>query len=99
MFAARYSKYRVESWLVLGGIGVCLIYAIVQQIVMSDPGRTNYVSLLGVPLDDVYIHLRYAQNLQHGFGYSFNPGEVLTADTSPLWVVLIALFGEGAQRL
>jgi hypothetical protein len=99
MFAARYSKYKVEAWLVLGGIAVCLVYATLQQIVMSDPGRTNFVRGLGVPLDDVYIHLRYAQNLQHGFGYSFNLGEVLTADTSPLWVVLIALVGSIASRL
>jgi hypothetical protein len=99
MIERLYSKYRVESWLVLGGTGVCIVYAIVQKIVLSDLGRTNFTGLLGVPLDDVYIHLRYAQKLQHGFGYSFNPGEILTADTSPLWVILIAMFGAFTSQL
>ncbi|HYE72213.1 MAG TPA: hypothetical protein VEF04_02740, partial [Blastocatellia bacterium] len=44
-------------------------------------------------LDDVYIHCRYAQNLLAGNGFSFNPSEAVSADTSPLWVLLIALAG------
>lgn len=48
---------------------------------------------LGVPLDDVYIHAQFAKDLLHGFGYSFQSGLPLTADTSPLWVVLLAIGG------
>lgn len=94
-----FRTYRVESWLVLGGLFVSLVFAIVQEIVLSAPGRANLVPSLGLPLDDVYIHLRYAQNLVHGFGYSFNPPEVISADTSPLWVVLIAIGGVFAFHL
>lgn len=51
------------------------------------------VLTLAVPLDDVYIHCRYAYNLLEGNGYCFNPGPTVTADTSPLWVLLIAAGG------
>ncbi len=63
------------------------------------PPTVNYVSLVGVPLDDVYIHCQYASNLLHGYSFSFNPGETLTADTSPLWVSLIAIGGLFTSRL
>jgi arabinofuranosyltransferase len=42
------------------------------------------------PLDDAYIHFRYAANLANGFGFAFNPGEPSFGTTSPLWVVLLA---------
>ena len=29
---------------------------------------------LGMPIDDAYIFKRYAENIAHGHGYSFNPG-------------------------
>jgi arabinofuranosyltransferase len=43
-----------------------------------------------VPLDDAYIHYRFADNLAHGRGFAFNPGEPTPGSTSPLWVVLLA---------
>jgi hypothetical protein len=46
--------------------------------------------LAGVPLDDAYIHYRFADNLAHGRGLAFNPGEPTPGSTSPLWVVLLA---------
>lgn len=40
--------------------------------------------------DDVFISLRYADNLvTHGV-YAFNPGEVVEGASNPLWVLLIA---------
>jgi hypothetical protein len=47
-------------------------------------------SLSGVPLDDAYIHYRFADNLAHGRGFAFNPGEPTPGSTAPLWVVLLA---------
>ncbi len=44
----------------------------------------------GLPLDDCWIHLRYAQNLARGDGLSLNPGVPTPGATSPLWVALIA---------
>ena len=48
-------------------------------------------NLTGVPLDDAYIHYRFADNLAHGRGFAFNPGEPTPGSTSPLWVVLLAI--------
>ena len=87
-----------EMWLVLAGIGALAAYVIVQRILLT--GQVSpYLQLIGVPLDDVYIHTRFAQNLLHGFSYSFNPGQTLTSDTSPLWVLLIAFGGIFTSRL
>jgi len=46
--------------------------------------------LASVPLDDAYIHYRFADNLARGRGFAFNPGEPTPGSTSPLWVVLLA---------
>ena len=48
-------------------------------------------NLWGVPLDDAYIHFRFAQNLASGHGFSFNPNQPVPASTSPLWVLLLAV--------
>ena len=45
----------------------------------------------GFPLDDSWIHVRFAQNLAAGNGFSFNPGEPTSTTTAPLWTLLLAL--------
>lgn len=45
----------------------------------------------GFPLDDAWIHLQFARNLVEGQGFSFNPGEVVSASTAPLWTLALAL--------
>ena len=49
----------------------------------------------GLPLDDAWIHQRFAAQLAAGQGWSFNSGEPSAASTSPLWVVLLALLRLG----
>ncbi len=44
----------------------------------------------GMPIDDAYIFLRYAENLASGHGFSFNPGEVSFGCTSFLWPLVVA---------
>lgn len=44
----------------------------------------------GFPLDDSWIHLRFASNLAKGGGFACNPGEPTPGATSPLWVVVLA---------
>lgn len=44
----------------------------------------------GFPLDDSWIHLQFARNLNQGQGFSFNPGEVVSASTAPLWTLVLA---------
>ena len=58
-------------------------------------------SVLPVTLcDDAYISFRVADNLAHGNGWSFNPGEQLYVATNPLWVALLALLhAAGAEIL
>jgi hypothetical protein len=46
---------------------------------------------LGVPLDDAWIHFRFAQNLATGHGFSYNQGVPAPGSTSPLWVLLLTL--------
>ena len=42
-------------------------------------------------LDDAWIHLAYARSLGLGDGLSYNPGDLETGSSSPLWVVLLAI--------
>lgn len=86
-------KYRVELGLITFGIVVLILFFLSQQNVVEEKGLSDLVQTIGVPLDDVYIHCRYAENVLAGNGYCFNPGKMVTADTSPLWVLLIAFGG------
>ncbi|RPI19643.1 MAG: hypothetical protein EHM58_01180 [Ignavibacteriae bacterium] len=45
----------------------------------------------GVPLDDSYIHYRFAENLSHGYFFHYNIGEPTPGTTSPLWVVILTV--------
>ena len=45
---------------------------------------------LGFPIDDAWIHLTFAQNIAHGCDISFNPGELSTGSSSPLWTYILA---------
>jgi hypothetical protein len=42
------------------------------------------------PLDDAWIHLAYAKSLRLGDGLSYNPGDLETGFSSPLWVLVLA---------
>ena len=59
-------------------------------------------ALAGLPLDDAWIHLVYARSLAALHGFAFNPGQLETGSTSPLWAMLLVpaswasrLFGIG----
>jgi hypothetical protein len=70
------------SWLLLAaGLLACLGYL---------AGEIYARSGLGFPLDDSFIHLQFARNLAAGRGLSYNPGEVVTGSTAPLWTALLA---------
>jgi hypothetical protein len=45
----------------------------------------------GFPLDDSWIHVRFAQHLLGARWFSFNPGELTSTTTGALWTVLLAL--------
>ncbi len=43
-------------------------------------------------LDDAWIHLSYAKSLRVGDGPSYNPGDLETGFSSPLWVLLLSVW-------
>ncbi len=49
----------------------------------------------GVPVDDSWIHYRFAENLRNSQGFSFNPGVPTPGSTAPLWTVTLSLIGFG----
>jgi hypothetical protein len=69
--------------LLLAGLVACLRY------LFAEIGRLR--GELGFPLDDSWIHLQFARNLARGLGLSYNPGELVTGSTSPLWTALLSL--------
>jgi hypothetical protein len=67
----------------VAGLVACLRY------LLAEIGRLR--GDCGWPLDDSWIHLQFARNLAHGAGLSYNPGELVTGSTAPLWTALLAL--------
>jgi hypothetical protein len=62
---------------------VCLGYFAVEVWLLSGD--------IGFPLDDSWIHLQFARNLVAGEGLAYNPGQLVTGSTAPLWTALLAL--------
>lgn len=75
------SSRRTPRWLIPAAAAACLVYLAAELFLV---GR------LGFPLDDSWIHLQFARNLAAGHGLSYNPGELVTGSTAPLWTALLA---------
>ncbi len=73
---------RLPRWLIPVAVAACLVYVGAELFVVGG---------LGFPLDDSWIHLQFARNLAEGRGLSYNPGEMVTGSTAPLWTALLAL--------
>jgi hypothetical protein len=69
--------------LVLVGLVAGLGYLAAELYLLSD--------IRGFPLDDSWIHLQFARNLAAGEGLTYNPGELVTGSTAPLWTALLSL--------
>jgi len=69
------------------GVAALLIVSVFWILGAREAG-----GFFGFPLDDAWIHVRFAQNLSQGHGFAFNPGEPTAGSTSPLWVVVLAAF-------
>jgi hypothetical protein len=86
--AARICSRRLSAssslprWLIPAAVAACLAYLAAELFVVGG---------LGLPLDDSWIHLQFARNLAAGNGLSYNPGELVTGSTAPLWTALLAL--------
>lgn len=58
------------------------VYLIVEYIITGGQ--------LGAPLDDTWIHFRFAENFANGHFFEYNIGEPTSGTTSPLWLILLA---------
>ncbi len=56
---------------------------------LLDRSPGTAAALVGLPLDDAWIHLVYARSLAALQGFAYNPGQLETGSTSPLWAVLL----------
>lgn len=45
----------------------------------------------GVPLDDTWIHFRFAENFAGGHFFEYNIGDPTPGTTSPFWVIVLAI--------
>jgi hypothetical protein len=75
--------YKFIVWIVLLYALVQISYLVAEYQIAG--GK------FGAPLDDVWIHVRFAENLAHGLFYHYNPGEPTPGTTSPLWVVILSI--------
>src|SRR6059036_1127551 len=62
-----------------------LYVAVVAGLLTAAFGHWGY--------DDPFITYRYADNLRHGLGLVYNPGERVLSTTTPLFAVLLAGLG------
>jgi hypothetical protein len=73
---------RRDDALILGAaLGVTLLFVAAEL---------RIAGTIGLPLDDSWIHLRFAANVAGGHGFGINPGEPVAGSTAPLWTTLLA---------
>lgn len=77
---------QVSSWGDSRMIGNGVLIALFAWLLVWCIGSWGYWE------DDSYIHLAYARSVSQGLGFMFN-GALSNGDTSPLWVLAMALFG------
>ncbi len=76
---------------VLVGTWVVIALALAGLVAFYLAAASRAAGGIGLPLDDGWIHARFAQNIAREHGFSFNPGEPTSTTTSPLWTLLLAL--------
>ncbi len=69
---------------------IIILYIVIQAAyLITEYNITG--GTFGAPLDDVWIHFRFAENFAHGYFYQYNPGEPTPGTTSPLWVIILSV--------
>jgi hypothetical protein len=81
--ARRVLRSAWLHYLLIGIVPIGLAWLYVGTLLREGVG-------LGFPLDDSWIHLRFAENLASGHGFAFNPDQPSTGATSPLWILVLA---------
>jgi hypothetical protein len=66
---------------------------------LFDRAPGTAAALVGFPLDDAWIHMVYARSLAGLHGFAYNPGQLETGSTSPLWAVMLVPASWAARLL
>lgn len=69
---------------------IIIIYALIQTAYLITEYKITG-GKIGVPLDDVWIHFRFAENFSSGHFFEYNIGEPAAGTTSPLWVIILSV--------
>lgn len=95
--AAPQQRDKADAgWRALGqtwGIWLVLLLAVLLLLAYARAQLRMNGGILGVPLDDAWIHYQYARNLSQGNGFSYVPGAPTAGSTSPAWTLLLAGVG------
>lgn len=62
---------------------VTILYLLTEYIITGHQ--------FGMPLDDSWIHFRFAENFANGHFFEYNIGEPTPGTTSPLWVIILSV--------
>ncbi len=65
------------------GVLIAFLCVVVRILVMWKTHSTT---------EDAFITLRYAENIAHGHGFVYNPGQHVLGTTTPLYTLILALF-------
>lgn len=79
------SPIRVQSYTAFAAL-----HAAMACVFLMDRSSGTDAAWRGLPLDDGFIHLVYAHSLSLLEGLAYNPGQLETGITSPLWAFLLA---------
>ena len=87
MIIDLWSSIKAQDDRLLFRWGLFLVFGLLLGVWLAFPKEPGVF-----PLDDSYIHLSYVRNLAETGTLSFNPGELSTGSSSPLWVVVLTPF-------
>ena len=87
MILDLWSSIKAQDDRLLFRWGLVLVFGLLLGVWLAFPKQPGVF-----PLDDSYIHLSYVRSLAESGTLSFNPGELSTGSSSPLWVVVLTPF-------
>ncbi len=91
-FADKYIKRPWSSFIPKGKSG--LLLAVISCLLLCSLllyQSYDLIGGLGLAADDAWIHQVFARNIARGYDLSFNPGELSTGSSSPLWTYSLSL--------
>ena len=82
--------WKKRAAVAAAALGLLAVHVLVALRFLLDTSTGSTAAAEALPLDDAWIHLVYAQSLAQLDGFAYNPGELETGFTSPLWAILLA---------